>query len=146
LVPKSPWPWPPQIAHADAIVLFDGVCNLCNGAVQLLIRLDRHARLKLASLQSASGQALLAWCNMPQDDFDTIVFVEKGHAYFKSTAVLRLTAFLPWPWPLLRLALVIPPWFRDWCYDRVAGNRYRVFGRQETCMLPTPELRKRFLE
>jgi predicted DCC family thiol-disulfide oxidoreductase YuxK len=130
----------------DAIVLFDGVCNLCNAWVQLVIRFDRYGRLKLGALQSASGQALLAWCGMSLDKFDTVIFVERGRVYFKSTAILRSTRFLPWPWPILSLALAIPRWLRDWCYDQVAQNRYRFFGRRQTCMVPTPGLQKRFLE
>ena len=113
--------------------------------MQFVIRHDRDARLRLASLQSPSGQALLQWCGQPLDDFDTMVFIERGKAFFKSTAVLRISRYFPWPWPLVSLALAIPPFFRDWWYDRVAGNRYRLFGRQETCMMPTPELKRRFL-
>src|SRR4051812_17732909 len=106
--------WPANISRDDAIVLFDGVCNLCNNLVQFVIRHDRDARLRLASLQSPAGQALLTWCGQPLDDFNTMVFIERGQAYFKSTAVLRISRYFPWPWPLLSMALVIPTFFRDW--------------------------------
>jgi predicted DCC family thiol-disulfide oxidoreductase YuxK len=137
--------WPEGVERTQAIVLFDGVCNVCNGLVRFLVRYDKDARLRLAALQSASGQALLNWCGQPLDDFDTMVFVEGGRAYFKSTAVLRILRYLPWPWPMVSLALVIPPFLRDRCYDSVAQNRYRLFGRKETCMVPTPDVLKRFL-
>ena len=137
--------WPSSVERTDAIVLFDGVCNLCNGMVQFVIRHDRDARLRLAALQSPQGQALLAWCGQVLNDFDTMVFIEGGRAYFKSSAALRLARYLSWPWPLLSLTLAIPQVGRDWCYDCVARNRYRLFGRTESCMVPTPEIQKRFL-
>jgi len=142
---KPASPWPTNVNREAAIVLFDGVCNLCNGLVRFLIVRDKGARLRLAALQSPPGQALLRWCGQPLDDFDTIVFVEDGRAYFKSTAVLRMVRLLPWPWPCLSLALVIPPFVRDGCYDCVAQDRYHFFGRKQTCMVPTPDSQRRFL-
>jgi predicted DCC family thiol-disulfide oxidoreductase YuxK len=136
---------PPGVGPEDRVVLFDGVCNLCNGLVRFLIQRDRGARLRLASVQSEAGQAILAWCGLPLDNFDTMVFVEAGQAYPKSTAFLRVVRYLPQPWPWLSWGLLVPRPLRDWLYDRVARNRYRWFGRQESCMLPTPEIRSRFL-
>lgn len=136
---------PPGVGPEDRVVLFDGVCNLCNGLVRFLIQRDRGARLRLASLQSEAGQAILVWCGLPVDDFDTMAFVEAGQAYLKSTAFLRVVRYLSQPWPWLSGGLLVPRPLRDWLYDRVAGNRYRWFGRQESCMLPTPEIRSRFL-
>jgi predicted DCC family thiol-disulfide oxidoreductase YuxK len=129
----------------DATVLFDGVCNLCDGLVQFIIRHDPQARLRLAALQSAAGRGFLQRCGRPSDDFDTMVFLEAGRAYFKSTAALRVARYLQWPWPVLSLGLVVPPFVRDWCYDRVSQNRYRIFGKKETCMVPTPDVQLRFL-
>jgi predicted DCC family thiol-disulfide oxidoreductase YuxK len=137
--------WPAAVDPLDTIVLFDGVCHLCSGLVQFVVRRDTAGGVRLAALQSPKGQALLAWCGLPLDDFDTMVLLEQGHAYFKSSAMLRLMRHLAWPWPLLSLALVVPPFLRDWLYDRIARNRYRLFGRDETCMMPTPELGRRFL-
>jgi len=131
---------------ADRIVLFDGICNLCNAGVRFIITNDPSGLLRLAAVQSTAGQALLHWCSLPLDQFDTMVFVENGRAYFKSTAVLRIARYLRWPWPLLSLGLAIPTTLRDWLYDQIAGNRYRLFGKSETCMVPTPEIRRRFLE
>lgn len=130
----------------ERIVLFDGLCNLCNAGVRFIITHDPPGFLRLASVQSTPGQALLHWCGLPLDQFDTMVFIENGRAYFKSTAVLRIARYLRWPWPLLTLALALPKTLRDWLYDQVAGNRYRLFGKSATCMVPTAEVRRRFLE
>jgi len=136
---------PGNLGPDDRVVLFDGVCNLCNASVQLLIRRDPAGRLRLASLQSPAGQAILAWCGLPADELDTMVFVEGGRAYFKSTAFLRVVRHFRQPWPWLSIGLLVPRPLRDWLYDRLARNRYRLFGRNETCMVPTPEVRGRFL-
>lgn len=136
---------PPDVGPTDCVVLFDGVCNLCNGWVRFLIARDRQARLRLASVQSEAGQAILAACGLPTDQFDTMLFLEKGRAYVKSTAFLRVVRYFPWPWPLLSAGRIVPRPVRDWLYDRVALNRYALFGRQEVCMVPTPDLRQRFL-
>jgi predicted DCC family thiol-disulfide oxidoreductase YuxK len=127
------------------VVLFDGVCNLCNGGVQFLLAHDRRGALRFAALQSEAGQAILAWAGLPPDEYDTMIFLERGRLYTKSTAVLRIAAHLSWPWCWLAGALVVPQWLRDWLYDMVAGKRYRLFGRLEECLLPRPELLRRFL-
>jgi predicted DCC family thiol-disulfide oxidoreductase YuxK len=139
-------PLPPGIGPQDRVVLYDGVCNLCSGWVQFLIAQDPTARLRLASVQSPIGQALLAWCGLPLDHFDTMVFVEEGRAYVKSTAFLRIVRYFPLPWPLLSLGILFPRFLRDWLYDRVAQNRYAWFGRSETCLLPSPDVRKHFVQ
>ena len=136
---------PPGVSSDDCVVLFDGVCNLCNGWVRFLIARDRQARLRLASVQSDAGKAILAACGLPTDEYDTMLFLERGRAYIKSTAFLRVVRYFPWPWPLLSAGLLVPRPVRDWLYDRIALNRYALFGRQEVCMVPTPEIRKRFL-
>ena len=136
---------PEGVASDDRVVLFDGVCNLCNRWAQFLIARDPHGRLRLAAAQSRTGQAILAWRGLPTDRFDTMVFVEEGEAYIKSEAFLRVVRHLPRPWPWLRLGVVIPRPMRDWLYDRVALNRFDLFGRSETCMVPGPDLALRFL-
>ena len=127
------------------VLLFDGVCNLCNGAVNFLIDRDPEARLRFASLQSASGQQLLRRFELPTDQFDTMVLVEGDRYYTRSTAGLRVARRLKWPWPLLSVFMVVPRPLRDLVYDCIARNRYRWFGQQENCRVPTPELRSRFL-
>ena len=127
------------------VILFDGVCNLCNGFVQFVIRRDRVGRFRFASLQSAEGQALLTAHGLPAPtEPESIVLIENGRAYSHSGAVLRLARHLPgWRW--LTAFRVVPRPVRDAVYRWVARNRYRWFGRQEACLLPTPELKARFL-
>jgi predicted DCC family thiol-disulfide oxidoreductase YuxK len=145
LMAKTPDTLPPGVGADDPVLLFDGVCNLCNGAVRFVIGHDPEARLRLASIQSPPGQAILRWLGMPTDRFDTMVLVEHGRAYTKSNAALRIARHFGAPWSWLAAFVMLPTGFRDWFYDNVAQNRYRWFGRTETCMVPTPELRKRFL-
>ncbi len=129
-----------------SIVLFDGVCNLCNGAVQFIINRDREGRFSFASLQSAAGQAHLRQFGLATDAFDTFVLVEGGKAYTRSTAALRIARRLPGAWQLLYALMIVPRPLRDWMYGLVARNRYRLFGRRDSCMMPTPELRAKFLD
>lgn len=128
------------------ILLFDGVCNLCNGTVQFVIERDPEAKVRFASLQSEFAQQRFAALNIPSSYMDSIVLLEQGRVFYKSTAALRLTRYLTGGWPLLRIWLIIPAPLRDLVYDWIARNRYRWFGRQETCWVPTPELRSRFAD
>lgn len=136
---------PPQLGPEDCVVLFDGVCNLCSSWAQFILHWDRAGRLKLCALQSEAGQAILKWCGLRRDDFDTMVLVEKGRVHTRSEGVLRVAIYLPWPWPLLGLGLMVPPAVRNWVYNLVAQNRYRLFGRRETCLVPTRDILSRFL-
>ena len=131
---------------ARSIVLFDGVCNLCNGAVQFIISRDPEGRFAFASLQSAAGQARLRRLGLSTNEFDTFVLVEGGNAYTRSTAALRIARQLPGAWRLLYALMIVPRPVRDWVYGLVARNRYRLFGRRDSCMLPTPELKAKFLQ
>ncbi|MGI4873658.1 MAG: thiol-disulfide oxidoreductase DCC family protein [Janthinobacterium lividum] len=129
-----------------AVILFDGVCNLCNGFVQLVIRHDARARFRFAALQSPAGAALLAAHGQAHfTDPESVVLVEHGQVYSHSTAVLRIAGQLGGFWPLLRVGWLLPRLWRDALYRYIARHRYRWFGRQESCLLPTPELRERFL-
>jgi predicted DCC family thiol-disulfide oxidoreductase YuxK len=129
-----------------SIVLFDGVCNLCNGFVQFVIGRDPHGRFQFAALQSSTARHLIAQYG-PLDPLpDAIVLVEGGRLYTRSTAALRVARQLVFPWRLAAIFLLVPRPLRDWAYALVARRRYRWFGRRETCMVPTPELRARFLE
>jgi predicted DCC family thiol-disulfide oxidoreductase YuxK len=126
----------------NKVVLFDGVCNLCNGAVRFIIARDPAACFRFASLQSGVGRRLLKDDGPPE----TIVLLEEGKMYSKSTAALRIARGLRLPWPLLYAFIVVPRPLRDFVYDWVARHRYRWFGKLDTCLLPTPALRNRFLE
>jgi predicted DCC family thiol-disulfide oxidoreductase YuxK len=133
-----------------AIILFDGVCNLCNGFVQFIIEHDPAGRFQFTALQSEAGQALLRLHGLnsltPGTDPDSIQLLEDGRLYSHSTAVLRIARRLGGGWVLLAApGWLLPATVRDALYRFVARNRYRWFGRQEACWLPTPALRARFL-
>jgi predicted DCC family thiol-disulfide oxidoreductase YuxK len=127
------------------IILFDGACNFCNGVINFIIRQDKKGIFRFAPLQSESGQQLLQQYGLPQQHFDSFVLVEKGKAYKSSTAGLRLYNQLPWYWKWTQVFWIVPPFLRNAVYDLIARNRYKWFGRKEQCMVPSPELRSRFL-
>lgn len=139
-----------------AVVLFDGVCNLCNGFVRFVIARDLAGRFQFAALQSGAARRLLAGSHTrsaPPDSplpdsalADSIVLVEGGRVFVRSAAALRIARSLRFPWPMMYGLMVVPRVFRDWAYDVVARKRYRWFGRRDACMVPTPELSARFLD
>lgn len=128
----------------SSIVLFDGVCNFCNGAVNLIIRHDADKKFKFTPLQSEAGQALRAKFNIGED-IDSIILIENDQAYMHSTAGLRVARGLGGIWSLGYAFIIVPAFIRDWAYKLFAKYRYRLFGRQDACMLPTPDVRERFL-
>jgi len=134
------------VSRDRPVVLFDGVCNLCSGSVQFIIEHDPDARLRFAPLQSETAKALLDEVGLTDYDFDTIVLVEGQEYYTKSEAALRIARRLERPWSLLWTARYVPRVLRDAVYDLVASSRYAVFGKKDRCMVPTPEIRDRFLE
>ncbi|HKP75079.1 MAG TPA: thiol-disulfide oxidoreductase DCC family protein [Longimicrobiaceae bacterium] len=127
------------------LVLYDGTCGLCSRSVQLILRHDRRGRFRFAALQSGIGRELLARHGLPVDALDTMVLVDGGRAYTRSRAALRIAGMMDAPWPLLRALRIVPRPVADFVYNRVANNRYRLFGRADACMLPPPEVRARFL-
>lgn len=127
------------------IVLFDGVCNFCSGWVRFIIQRDTKKLFRFASLQSTIGDQLLQQHQLTTS-LDSIVVIENGKAYTESTAILRILKNLPGLWRLLYVFVLLPKFIRDRFYKLFAKNRYRWFGKQESCMLPTPEIRERFLE
>lgn len=134
------------VTAGGPVLLFDGVCNLCNGAVQFVIEHDDDARIRFASLQSDVGRAVLDRLDLPPDDLETVVLLEGTRAYTKSAAAIRACEHLGGVYALARLGWLLPRRLRDWLYDVVAANRYDWFGRREQCMVPTPELESRFVE
>ena len=134
---------------APDIILFDGVCNLCNGFVQFVIRQDPAGRFRFAALQSAAGQAVLKAHGLDAAiiaaEPDSVLLELNGQLYSHSDAVLRIARGLGGPWRLLLAGYVLPRPWRDAAYRFVARHRYRWFGQQESCWLPTPELQGRFL-
>lgn len=133
----------------DAVILFDGVCNLCNSSINFIIDRDRAGRFKFAALQTPEAAPYVTRCNRKAADesdlLQSILLVEKGTCYAKSTAALRIARRLDGAWPLLYGFIIIPGFARDYVYDWIARNRYKWFGKQDACRLPTPELRQRFL-
>ncbi len=127
------------------IILFDGVCNLCNGAVQFIIRHDKNKIFRFASLQSEAGRHLLVRHNLPAAQLDSFILVENDKAYDRSTGALRVAKKLNGLIPLLYGFIIVPKFIRNGVYNWVARNRYKWFGKKEECMIPTPELRARFL-
>jgi len=127
------------------IVLFDGVCNLCNSAVTFIIRNDPKRRFRFAALQSPVGQELLQRFGLPTETLNTFVLIEGDRAFTKSTAALRSARLLGYGWPLAFVFILVPKPIRDLCYDFISKHRYRMFGKREACMLPTPDLKARFL-
>lgn len=128
------------------IVLFDGKCNLCNNTVQFIIRKDPESKFRFSSLQSESAQLLLGQLGLPHDSFDSIVYITEDAFYIKSTAVLRILRGLSGGLRHLYILIIIPRFIRDVVYDFIAERRYKWYGVRESCMIPTPELQKRFLE
>jgi predicted DCC family thiol-disulfide oxidoreductase YuxK len=128
------------------IVLFDGICNLCNGAVQFAIRHDRYNRLLFTPLQGPVGKKLLAERAIDTSGVDSIVLVEPGVAYYtESAAALKIGQAFGGPWKLLGALEWIPAVIRDPLYRWIARNRYKWFGKKEACMVPTPALKAKFL-
>lgn len=135
----------PYLKDGDRVVLFDGVCRLCSAWARFLLKFDRDRRFKLATVQSEEGQAILAFFGMPLDTYETLLLVESRQMYVKSDAILRILRLLPFPWPALTFLRLIPSPIRDWVYDRIARNRYRLFGKTEVCVVPSAEDEARFL-
>jgi len=129
----------------QTIILFDGVCNLCNGAVQFVIKRDKKKYFSFASLQSSEGRKLLEQYDLPLTDFNSFILIEHRQVYSGSNGILRVAKKLNGFWPLLYAFIIVPKFIRDRIYKWVAKNRYKWFGKKDTCMIPTPELRARFL-
>ena len=129
----------------NPVILFDGVCNFCNSAINFTIKRNTKADIRFAPMQSEAGQKLLQQYNLPVDDMESFVFIEKRVAYKQSTAGLKVCRHLRGLWPLCYGLIIVPKFIRDGIYNRIAKNRYKWFGVQQACMIPTPEVRARFL-
>jgi predicted DCC family thiol-disulfide oxidoreductase YuxK len=133
------------IGETGPLVLFDGVCNLCSWSVQFLAPRDRDRALWYAAVQSPFGQRVLERYGLPTGDYDSFVFLENGQVHLKSAAFLRVVRYMREPWPILRIGQVLPRLWADWMYDRVARNRYAVFGKKSVCMVPRADMMGRFI-
>ncbi|MBC8984885.1 DUF393 domain-containing protein [Pedobacter sp. N36a] len=144
------------------MIFFDGVCNLCNHAVQFVIKRDQLDYFRFAALQTDAAKTQLTALNIQekggtlsedqqgslaphQEELNTIILLENGKVYYRSTAALRIARKLSGLWPLLYGFIIIPPFIRDFCYQLISKNRYRIWGKQESCMVPSVALKSKFL-
>ena len=128
------------------IILFDGICNLCNGSVIFILEREKHPVFQFAAIQSEAGQELLKWCALPSSYNQAVVYIENGKVCLGSTAALKIGQNLTFPWSLLSsVGFVVPKFIRDWVYNQIAQHRYQWFGKNNVCMVPTESLRARFL-
>lgn len=134
-----------QFMTENAVIFFDGVCNLCNGAVQFVIKRDKANYFKFAALQSDFAQEKLSQHQLQISKGNSIVLLENGKIYEQSAAALRIAKKISGLWPILYVFIVVPAFIRNWVYQFIAHNRYKWFGKQESCWIPTPELRSKFL-
>ena len=130
---------------AKDIILFDGVCNLCNGAINFIIKHDPKDNYRFAALESDIAQELLAKHEIDNAKIDSIVLIRNEHAYTKAGAALRIAKKMSGAWPLLYGLSIVPKFIADSLYDFIARNRYKWFGKKNSCMIPTPELKQKFL-
>jgi predicted DCC family thiol-disulfide oxidoreductase YuxK len=135
----------PRFPDDKAVLVFDGVCVLCSGFAKFLLRHDKSFAFRFVTAQSPLGQALFRHYGLAADDFETNLVIADGRAYAKLETVMIAGARLGGPWRLLSALRAIPQPLADWIYDRIARNRYRLFGRAEACMMPPPEWRDRFI-
>ncbi len=131
---------------SEKIILFDGVCNLCNSTVQKVIENDAENQFKFASLQSDFGQNFLEKNQLPKEEFKSLILVDGENFYTKSDAALRIGRELKGIYKLSGLLFIFPKFIRNTVYDFISRNRYRWFGKQESCWLPTPGLQKKFIQ
>jgi len=128
------------------IVLFDGVCNLCNQVVQFIIKRDKKKRFLFASLQGKTGQEVLKKFNLSSTDFDSFIVLEGDKIYTRSTAALRMLKQMRGRWKFLYGFIIVPRFIRNGVYDWIARNRYKWYGKRNECMIPRPDLKERFLD
>ncbi len=133
-----------SIAHPT--LLFDGVCNLCDGFVQWVIRRDPEAIFRFTALQSEAGQALLHKHDLPTKELSTVILIHNNQLYTHSDVALEICKLLGGFWQVFYVFKIVPPFIRNGIYNWVAKNRYRWFGEKDACMIPTPELKSRFLD
>ena len=135
-----------SVSKAGPLVLFDGVCNFCSWSVQFLAPRDKRGLLWYTPVQSRTGQEVLHRHGLPLDDYESFILLENGRIYEKSQAFFRVVRYMHFPWPLLRIGVLLPRRFANWLYDRVAKNRYAMFGKMDVCMIPPKEIAARFLD
>ena len=134
-----------EYSTSENIVIFDGVCNFCNGAVNFILTRDRRGTFRFSPAQSSAGGELLKKHGLAPDNLDSFLLIHRGKAYTKSDAALVIVRELPGPWKLLYACKVIPKQIRDYLYSLLVKNRYRWFGQRDQCMIPTSDQRQKFI-
>jgi predicted DCC family thiol-disulfide oxidoreductase YuxK len=130
----------------QAVIFFDGVCNLCNGAIQFIIKRDKQETFRFSALQSNYAKEILPNYFSTTKQTDSIILLQNGKIYQQSTAALKIARRLSGLWPAVYIFIIVPKFIRDAVYHYIAKNRYRWFGKQESCWVPTPELKDKFLD
>jgi predicted DCC family thiol-disulfide oxidoreductase YuxK len=135
-----------NLPEDKTIIFFDGVCNFCNGSINFVIARDGKNKFLFAPLQSKTGQEFLASHQLNAREFDSVIVFRDGKLFKKSAAALQITSQLGFPWAILSIFKILPVFLLDFFYDFIARNRYRFFGKKDACMIPTREVRAKFLE
>ncbi len=133
------------MSSGRSVVLFDGVCNLCNASVDFILKRDKANRFLVGALQEDAAKKFLSRFEVNSDYLDSLVLIEDGKIFFRSTAALKIAKNLSGFWPFLYVFMVIPTFLRDRVYNWIGRNRYRWFGKKSTCRLPTEEEKAKFL-
>jgi predicted DCC family thiol-disulfide oxidoreductase YuxK len=133
------------MSPSQSVILFDGVCNLCNSSIDFILKRDKENRFLVGALQEEAGKRLLARFQVKPEYLDSLVLVENGEIFFRSTAALKIARNLSGFWPFFYVFMAIPTSVRDWIYNWIGKNRYRWFGKKNTCRLPSPEEKAKFL-
>ncbi len=136
----------PYLRQGERVVIYDGVCQLCNGWVNFLIRHDKNHSVRLVAVQSEAGEALLKWAGLSPQNVNTLVLIDGENLYKRSEAIFRVMSFLPWPWRMLTALRRLPLPLRDACYNRIALNRYRLWGRYDSVKKLQSDHQGRFIE
>lgn len=135
-----------KLKNIDKLLIFDGVCKLCNGLVYFIIKHDRHSRISFTYYQSEVVNRIQEQYDLKVSPSDTIIYIDKGTPLYKSTALIRILKDLGGLWMSVCILIAIPRAIRDWLYDRIAKNRYKIFGKKDYCTIPSDELKDRFLQ
>lgn len=137
---------PDLLEISQPVILFDGVCNLCSGVVQFIIKRDKKGAFRFASLQSDFGNAILQKFHLPDNNFNSFILYRNGRIYTKSTGALLVAKQLSGGWPLLFIFIIIPSFVRNSVYNIIASNRYKWFGKKAACWIPSPHFKEKFLD
>ncbi len=136
---------PPELHAAQPLIVFDGVCVLCSGFVRMVVRLDGDNHFRFATAQSPFGEALFVKYGLPTDSYETNLVIIDGVAFTRLESFVAVMAELGWPWRAAKFLLLLPRPLRNWLYDRIAKNRYSLFGRKDSCEVPSPEMNGRMI-